>query len=397
MPNEYESDGGNGGGGGGGGNKGVSKRKTPNRTASYSGYSTDESAISTRDDSNEKSGSASKKDKKRSGGRRPDGSGDVNKDGAGAGIAGKASMIWMVLVIGLIFCMVDAMYIVQMLDRGHEESNLAQTQKAITERIMKQLQDAGHNGNGNGNNNRLEENDGKYGLHYADSNRDGKIEQSKQQIMQQRLRQQQQQQQKQKQGGGFFQGIKDEWGNIMKRPTTQAEREAAKKRRQEEAKAAEEDRIKKIKMAAMEALKADGGNPEDFAALENDEAFKARPMSYYREASMRDDKWRILQLFIEAGLKEMDDSTYKVLPTWRDVSSLYGGEANIVGLEQCEAFRQKGNVWDHFVSTAGTFNSGTNLMAELLIHNCHMQARMEKFGFKNRGIRWQGMLLDCLF
>jgi hypothetical protein len=28
-------------------------------------------------------------------------------------------------------------------------------------------------------------------------------------------------------------------------------------------------------------------------------------------------------------------------------------------------------------------------MAELLIHNCHMQERMEKFGAPNRGIRWQ--------
>lgn len=37
----------------------------------------------------------------------------------------------------------------------------------------------------------------------------------------------------------------------------------------------------------------------------------------------------------------------------------------------------------------GTFNSGTNLMAELLIHNCHMQKRMDRFGHKNRGVRWQ--------
>jgi len=26
----------------------------------------------------------------------------------------------------------------------------------------------------------------------------------------------------------------------------------------------------------------------------------------------------------------------------------------------------------------------------MLIHNCHMQDRMDKLGAKNRGIRWQG-------
>jgi hypothetical protein len=44
---------------------------------------------------------------------------------------------------------------------------------------------------------------------------------------------------------------------------------------------------------------------------------------------------------------------------------------------------------EHFLGVAGTFNSGTNLMAELLIHNCEMTARMEKYGEENKGIRWQ--------
>ena len=354
MANGHDSDGG-GGAGGGGGNGGMKKRQAPAKTASFGGgYSTDDSNVSNK----EKGG----KSKQKRAGKRPDSSTTFTDKMDG----GKASVIWMVLVIGLLFCLMDAMYIVRLLDRGHARNAEAETQKAVTQRIMQQQQQ-------NPNNPHQHRLDGNF------------IPQTKQEI-------QKNQQQVQLHRVGL---PGRPWSQI-----TPEEREAVKKQRQEEAKRAEEDRIKKIKMAALEALKAEHGGriPDDLAeaALENDEAFKPRPMSYYKEASIKDDKDRILQLFTEAGLKEMDDSTYKVLPTWSDVSRLYGGEAKIIGLEQCESFRAKGNPWDHFVSTAGTFNSGTNLMAELLIHNCHMQARMDKLGFKNRGIRWQGKRLWCV-
>ena len=100
----------------------------------------------------------------------------------------------------------------------------------------------------------------------------------------------------------------------------------------------------------------------------------------------------ILDMFHEAGIKDsdLDDATLQDLPTWEEVTYLYGDEPVIVGLDdQCEAFQQHSDPAEHFVSTAGTFNSGTNLMAELLLANCHMQARMDKYGAENRGIRWQ--------
>ena len=104
------------------------------------------------------------------------------------------------------------------------------------------------------------------------------------------------------------------------------------------------------------------------------------------------DKERILQLLEEAGVTvdvEEDAEMIQELPTWTQVVSLYGEEPVIHGLEQCEIFQKRSDAAEHFVSTAGTFNSGTNLMAELLIHNCHMQARMDKYGAENRGVRWQ--------
>jgi len=77
------------------------------------------------------------------------------------------------------------------------------------------------------------------------------------------------------------------------------------------------------------------------------------------------------------------------LPTWSEITGMYGEKPVIHGLDMCEPFRTHSDPADHFVSTAGTFNSGTNLMAELLIANCHMPARMKKYGAINRGIRWQ--------
>jgi hypothetical protein len=71
-------------------------------------------------------------------------------------------------------------------------------------------------------------------------------------------------------------------------------------------------------------------------------------------------------------------------------SSLYGSEPRIIGLETCEEFQQnRGDPSEHLVGIAGTFNTGTNLMSELLIHNCYLPKRIVKHGIKSRGIRWQ--------
>ena len=96
----------------------------------------------------------------------------------------------------------------------------------------------------------------------------------------------------------------------------------------------------------------------------------------------------LLQLLHEAGV-EIDDEIINKLPTWDQITALYGEEPVVFGLDQCEKFQQLGDPADHFVSVAGTFNTGTNLMSELLIHNCHMPARMKRYGKQNRGVRWQ--------
>ena len=334
-----------------GGGVGVKKRQALSKANSFgpesnsgypSGYTTDESAVS-RD--------ASRRERKqRRGGRRADADGN------------RASILWMVFAVGLLFCLMDAMYISRVLERGGS-TNDAESQSAASVRVLGQLK---------------KDAEGKGAL-AATLDKLG-VGKSLHQGGHQKLTREQQ----------HMLSIEQQQALKMKNMTP----EQRKQKREEEKKEAEAQRIRNIKAAALEALKAQHGGkiPDDMmdSVLGEDESFTPRPMEYYKEKAIADDKTKILDLFIDAGLKEMDDSTYAVLPSWNDVSSLYGEKARIIGLDQCETFQKKGNPWDHFVSTAGMFNSGTNLMAEMLIHNCHMQERMDKLGAKNRGIRWQG-------
>jgi len=98
----------------------------------------------------------------------------------------------------------------------------------------------------------------------------------------------------------------------------------------------------------------------------------------------------ILKLLREAGVRDIDAEMMERLPTWKQVTDLYGTEPVLYGLDTCQAFRESGeDPGEHLLGVAGTFNTGTNLLAELLIHNCEMPARMAKYGEINKGIRWQ--------
>ena len=105
-------------------------------------------------------------------------------------------------------------------------------------------------------------------------------------------------------------------------------------------------------------------------------------------------KGPIIDLITEAGISfdpVEDADLLDELPDWDDVVQMYGAKPIIHGINEgnCQRFQQHSDAGEHLVGTAGTFNSGTNLMAELLIHNCMMPERMKKYGSKNRGIRWQ--------
>mmetsp|Transcript_12160 Transcript_12160/g.28869 ORF Transcript_12160/g.28869 Transcript_12160/m.28869 type:complete len:476 (+) Transcript_12160:97-1524(+) len=106
------------------------------------------------------------------------------------------------------------------------------------------------------------------------------------------------------------------------------------------------------------------------------------------------DREPILRIIADAGIAykpKRDIELLKKLPKWSDVVEMYGPEPVIYGMNEgnCERFQAQTDKGDHLIGTAGMFNSGTNLMSELLLANCVIPDRIKKHGQKSRGIRWQ--------
>ena len=88
---------------------------------------------------------------------------------------------------------------------------------------------------------------------------------------------------------------------------------------------------------------------------------------------------------------EVDDETAAKLPTMADAIELYGEKPIIYGLETCERYRQTVKPEDRMVGPAGIFNTGTNLLFELMKENCNIpQAKNSKTHSEPRknGMRW---------
>lgn len=71
------------------------------------------------------------------------------------------------------------------------------------------------------------------------------------------------------------------------------------------------------------------------------------------------------------------DVEYPRLPPWWWIEDQYGTEPKILGLDRCEAFRRENRFHpdDVVMAPSGLFNSGTNLLYQLLQLNCHFPNR----------------------
>lgn len=98
----------------------------------------------------------------------------------------------------------------------------------------------------------------------------------------------------------------------------------------------------------------------------------------------------ILKILRAAGV-EIDEELASILPTWEDIVSMYGDKPIISGLETCEAYRENVRPEDRMTGPAGMFNTGTNLLYELMKVNCDIkEARLKpRREPKHNGMRWQ--------
>jgi hypothetical protein len=71
------------------------------------------------------------------------------------------------------------------------------------------------------------------------------------------------------------------------------------------------------------------------------------------------------------------DVDYPRLPPWWWIEDQYGDQPKILGLDRCEHFRtlNRAHPDDIHIAPSGLFNSGTNLLYQLLQANCHFPDR----------------------
>ena len=96
----------------------------------------------------------------------------------------------------------------------------------------------------------------------------------------------------------------------------------------------------------------------------------------------------LTQSIRDAGLANFSLHAKK-LPTWKQAVARFGDHPVVHGLDQCEKYRQQVPMKDRMLGVAGTFNSGTNLMAELMMVNCRLPGRQHGTLGKSSGLLWQ--------
>jgi hypothetical protein len=89
------------------------------------------------------------------------------------------------------------------------------------------------------------------------------------------------------------------------------------------------------------------------------------------------NKSMALTHFQQVGYTNISDIAMEQLPTNTEIIQFYGAQPILVGTEdQCTVYRTQHvpNPWHRWMGVAGLFNTGTNLLAQLLQRNCIMPA-----------------------
>ena len=119
------------------------------------------------------------------------------------------------------------------------------------------------------------------------------------------------------------------------------------------------------------------------------------------------NRQRILDTFLEAGVT-LTDEELVALPTWDDITRVVGTTGGPILYnpdDSCATYRNRIVAVERNIGCSGMFNSGTNLVTQLLKANCVIPERVEQYGWEGpfrdpktgksigpgeaHGIRWQ--------
>jgi hypothetical protein len=113
-----------------------------------------------------------------------------------------------------------------------------------------------------------------------------------------------------------------------------------------------------------------------YAPLKNQFSIDVRISRVVSRFVACEGKEKLLGILLRAGKDDVTREDCERLPKWDEVSSLYGDEPIILGLDTCERFRknlkalnQTGALIEPFVRVAGLFNTGTNALSQSLSLN----------------------------
>ena len=112
------------------------------------------------------------------------------------------------------------------------------------------------------------------------------------------------------------------------------------------------------------------------------------------------DHFRQVSLMLSLSNQSFALPPEEDLPTNQLIAELYGDAPLLVGQNQCTDFRQRvPNPQERWIGVAGLFNTGTNLLSQLLKHNCQMPGTISTGGSSdsssdddrrnNKAVLWQ--------
>lgn len=93
-------------------------------------------------------------------------------------------------------------------------------------------------------------------------------------------------------------------------------------------------------------------------------------------SNLKNTNEQILKILAAANIKQLTSIDAKMLPTWEDITSMYGDKPVIRGLETCEQYRNMVHPADRTIGPAGLFNTGTNLLWKLMRDNCNIDGEV---------------------
>jgi hypothetical protein len=90
-----------------------------------------------------------------------------------------------------------------------------------------------------------------------------------------------------------------------------------------------------------------------------------------------------LSILLRAEI-DLTAEVVKKLPRTSDIYSQYGEKPIIYNLESCKRFRETVPKEERFMAVAGMFNTGTNILGNLIVRNCAIAGRKKGTGMRQQ-------------